>query len=234
LWHDEPSHSVLRHSPKARFIFVSSSEVYGDAFKRLNRPVDENARLEPTNPYATSKAAADLLLGQLAREGLKVIRFRPLSHTGPGQTDRFVIPAFATQIARIKNGLQEPTLRIGNLDARRDFLDVRDVVDAYVLALALPDKDWEAGEILNLASGIPRRIGEILDELIALAGLSVRIEQDPARIRANDTLLAIGDATAARRTLGWAPHVPWEVTLRDLVASITTPSSASLQSAPRI
>jgi GDP-4-dehydro-6-deoxy-D-mannose reductase len=219
------AYSVLRHSRNARFIFVSSSEVYGDAFKRLNRPVDENVRLEPTNPYATSKAAADLLLGQLACEGLKVIRFRPFNHTGPGQTDRFVIPAFATQIARIKNRLQEPTLRVGNLDARRDFLDVRDVVDAYVLALALPDKEWEAGRILNLASGIPRRIGEILDELLALAGVSVRIEQDPARIRANDTLSAIGDATAARRTLGWVPQVPWEVTLRDLVASITTPSS---------
>jgi GDP-4-dehydro-6-deoxy-D-mannose reductase len=220
------AYSVLRRSPKARFIFVSSSEVYGDAFKRLNRPVDENARLEPTNPYAASKAAADLLLGQLAREGLKVIRFRPFNHTGPGQTDRFVIPAFATQIARIKSGLQEPILRVGNLDARRDFLDVRDVVNAYLLALALPDRDSEAGEILNLASGIPRRIGEILDELIALTAVSVRIEQDPARIRANDTLLAIGDATAARRTLGWVPHVPWGVTLRDLVASITNPSAA--------
>jgi GDP-4-dehydro-6-deoxy-D-mannose reductase len=228
------AYSALRHSPKARFIFVSSSEVYGDAFGRLNRPVDENARLEPTNPYATSKAAADLLLGQLAREGLKVIRFRPFNHTGPGQTDRFVIPAFATQIARIKSGLQQPILRVGNLDARRDFLDVRDVVDAYVLALALPDKEWEAGAILNLASGIPRRIGEILDALIALADVSVRIEQDAARIRVNDTLLAIGDATAARRILGWVPQVPWEVTLRDLVASLTTPSAAYVQSASRI
>jgi GDP-4-dehydro-6-deoxy-D-mannose reductase len=221
------AYSVLRHSPKAHFIFVSSSEVYGDAFKRWNRPVDESARLEPTNPYATSKAAADLLVGQLAREGLKVIRFRPFNHTGPGQTDRFVIPAFATQIARIKSGLQDPVLRVGNLDVRRDFLDVRDVVEAYVLALTLPDEEWEAGAILNLASGIPRRIGDILDELMALAGVCARVEQDPARIRANDTLLAVGNAAAARRTLGWVPHVPWEITLRDLVASIMTPSTIS-------
>jgi GDP-4-dehydro-6-deoxy-D-mannose reductase len=220
------AYSVLRHSPRARFIFVSSSEVYGDAFRRASRPVDESARLEPTNPYATSKAAADLLMGQLAREGLKVIRFRPFNHTGPGQTDRFVIPAFATQIARIKSGLQEPILRVGNLDARRDFLDVRDVAEAYVLALTLPDEEWEAGAILNLASGIPRRIGDILDELIALVGVSARIEQDPARMRANETLLAVGDAAAARKTLGWAPHVPWEITLRDLVAGVTTPSAA--------
>jgi GDP-4-dehydro-6-deoxy-D-mannose reductase len=220
------AYSVLRHSPKARLIFVSSSEVYGDSFKRWSRPIDENARLEPTNSYATSKAAADLLMGQLAREGLNVMRFRPFNHTGPGQTDRFVIPAFATQIARIKSGLQEPILRVGNLDARRDFLDVRDVVEAYVLALALPDGAWETGAILNLASGIPRRIGDILDELIALAGVSVRIEQDPARMRANETLLAVGDAAAARRTLGWVPHVPWETTLRDLVAGMTTPSAA--------
>jgi GDP-4-dehydro-6-deoxy-D-mannose reductase len=220
------AYSVLRHSANARFIFVSSSEVYGDAFKRWSGPINENARLEPTNPYATSKAAADLLMGQLAREGLKVIRFRPFNHTGPGQTDRFVIPAFATQIARIKSGLQEPILRVGNLDARRDFLDVRDVVEAYVLALTLPDEGWEAGTILNLASGVPRRIGDILNELIALAGISTRIEQDPARIRVNDTLVAVGDAAAARRTLGWVPHVPWEITLRDLVAGGTTSSAA--------
>jgi len=220
------AYSVLRHSPKARFIFVSSSEVYGDAFKRWSRPVDESARLEPTNPYATSKAAADLLMGQLAREGLKVVRFRPFNHTGPGQTARFVIPAFAMQIARIKSGLQEPILRVGNLDARRDFLDVRDVVEAYVLALTLPDQQWEAGAILNLASGIPRRIGDILTELLALVGVSARIEQDPARMRANDTLLAVGDAAAARKKLGWVPRVPWEITLRDLVAGVTTPSAA--------
>jgi GDP-4-dehydro-6-deoxy-D-mannose reductase len=220
------AYSVLRHSPRAHFIFVSTSEVYGDAFKHWNRPVDESARLEPTNPYATSKAAADLLVGQLAREGLKVIRFRPFNHTGPGQTDRFAIPAFATQIARIKSGLQDPVLRVGNLDARRDFLDVRDVVEAYILALTLPDEVWGAGAILNLASGIPRRIGDILDELMALAGVSARIEQDPARMRANDTLLAVGNAAAARKTLGWVPHVPWEITLRDLVASVTTPSAA--------
>jgi GDP-4-dehydro-6-deoxy-D-mannose reductase len=102
---------------------------------------------------------------------------------------------------------------------------VRDVVEAYILALALPDEAWEAGAILNLASGIPRRIGDILDELIALVGVSARIEQDPARMRANDTLLAVGNAAAARRTLGWVPHVPWETTLRDLVASMTTPSA---------
>jgi len=219
------AYSALRHSPNAHFIFVSTAEVYGDAFRRWNRAVDESARLEPTNPYATSKAAADLLMGQLAREGLKVIRFRPFNHTGPGQTDRFVIPAFVAQIARIKSGLQDPVLRVGNLDARRDFLDVRDVVEAYILALALPDAAWEAGLILNLASGIPRRIGDILDELIALVGVSARIEQDPGRMRANDTVLAVGNADAARRTLGWVPQVPWEITLRDLVASVTIPSA---------
>ena len=110
--------------PGCRIVFSSSSEVYGASFK-AGVPLDELAALQPANPYASSKAAADLMLGQMALQGLKVARLRPFNHTGPGQTEHFAIPSFAAQIARIERGLQEPVMRVGSLDSMRDFLDVR-------------------------------------------------------------------------------------------------------------
>jgi GDP-4-dehydro-6-deoxy-D-mannose reductase len=208
--------AVRRLSPSARFIFVSTSEVYGSSSKGDDRPIDEKAPLAPTNSYATSKAAADLFMGQIAREGLRVIRFRPFNHTGPRQSTRFAIPAFAAQVALIKKRLQDPVIRVGNLETQRDFLDVRDVVEAYVKALMLPDAEIYNNAVLNIASGIPRRIGDILRELITLANISPQIEQDPDRLRANDTPLAIGNATLAKSTLGWTPQIPWTATLHDL------------------
>ena len=118
------------------------------------------------------------MIGQMAREGLNAIRVRPFNHTGPGQTERFVIPAFAAQIARIEAGIHEAVIRVGNLDARRDFLDVRDVADAY-LSLALSSLSFEPGLVLNLASGTGRRIGDILDEFVSLASVKIRVETDP-------------------------------------------------------
>ncbi|KAB1075098.1 GDP-mannose 4,6-dehydratase [Methylobacterium planeticum] len=205
--------AVMREAPEARFLFVGTSEVYGGTFKARTSALDEAALLDPTNPYAASKAAADLLVGQMARDGLRSVRLRPFNHTGPGQTTAFVVPAFAAQVARIEAGLQPPTLQVGNLDALRDFLDVRDVVDAYVRAIFLPD--LASGTILNIASGVPRRIGDALEGLRALARREIRIEPDPARMRPNDTPLAIGDASRARAALGWAPRIAWETTLAD-------------------
>jgi GDP-4-dehydro-6-deoxy-D-mannose reductase len=138
---------------------------------------------------------------------------RPFNHTGPGQSTAFVVPAFAAQIARIEAGLQAPVLKVGNLDALRDFLDVRDVADAYVRALFQPD--LASGTILNVASGVPRRIGDALEGLRALARCEIKVEPDPARMRPNDTPLAIGDAARARALLGWAPAIAWETTLAD-------------------
>lgn len=157
------------------------------------------------------------MIGQMARDGLKAIRVRPFNHTGPGQTERFAIPAFAAQIARIEAGVQEPVIRVGNLDARRDFLDVRDVVDAY-LRLALSPDPFEPGLVLNLASGTARRIGDVLDELLSLARVSIRLETDPSRLRANDTPFAIGDASRIRELIGWKNRTPWSATLADVLA----------------
>ena len=209
--------AVLRHAPQARFLFVSTSEVYGGTFRLWGRPIDESAPLDPVNTYATTKAAADLAVGQMARDGLRAIRLRPFNHTGPRQTQQFVIPAFAAQIARIEAGLQEPVIRVGNLEAERDFLDVRDVVEAYATAIFASPGAFEPGIIINLASGQPRRIGSVLNSLVALSRVGVRIELDPAQMRPNDTPTAVGDAGRARALLGWEPRLPLETTLIDVL-----------------
>lgn len=208
--------SMLAHCPQSVFVFVSTSEVYGHAEKCRDHPLDETAPLDPLNPYAASKAAADLMVGQMAREGLKAIRVRPFNHTGPWQTERFAIPAIASQIARIEAGLQEPVIRVGNLDARRDFLDVRDVADAY-LGLATSAPSFEPGMVLNLASGIGRRVGDILEELVSLSPVNIRVEMDPARLRSSETRFTTADARLIRAFLGWEPRIAWSKTLADVL-----------------
>lgn len=207
--------AVRDEAPEARFVFAGTSEAYGGSFARRSGPVDEDTPLDPANTYAASKAAADLLLGQMARDGLRSVRMRPFNHTGPGQSDSYVIPAFASQIARIEAGLQPAVLRVGNLGAIRDFLDVRDVVDGYVRALLAPD--LPAGTVLNLASGVPRRIGDVLQALVAASGAAVRIEPDPARMRPSEIPVAIGSGARAAALLGWAPQIPFDRTLRDVL-----------------
>jgi GDP-4-dehydro-6-deoxy-D-mannose reductase len=208
--------ALLEHVPDCRLLFASSSEIYGRSFEP-GRPLDEMALLAPMNPYAVTKAAADLALGAMANDGLRVVRLRLFNHTGPGQSDAFVLPAFARQIARIEAGLQAPPLRVGGLDSRRDFLDVRDVCSAYVACLRR-DAELPAAAILNVASGVPRCIGDILDELLGLAGLDIEVSTDSSRLRGVEIRTASGDAGMAREVLGWAPTVPWRQTLTDVLA----------------
>jgi GDP-4-dehydro-6-deoxy-D-mannose reductase len=208
--------AILAHAPECAFLFVSSAEAYGRSF-RAGRMLDESAPLAPMNTYAASKAAADLAVGALASQGLRVIRVRPFNHTGPGQSTEFVVSGFAEQIARIGAGTQPPILRVGALDPERDFLDVRDVCAAYVACLRGADA-FSPDCIFNIASGTARRIGDILRALLALAGVEARIETDPGRLRRSEIPLACGDATRARSVLGWQPRIAWEQTLRDTLA----------------
>jgi len=207
--------AVRRHAPQAGVVYISSSEVYGAAFK-AGRPLDETAPLEPTNPYAASKAAADLMAGQYAAVGLHIVRLRPFNHIGPGQSENFVASAFAAQIARIEAGRQAPVVRVGNLEARRDFLAVDDVVRAYVMALEQV-KHLPIGLILNLCSGRSCRIGDLLAILLQQASRPIIVEPDPARLRPSDTPLAVGCAAAARRHLGWEPRIPLPKVLEALL-----------------
>jgi GDP-4-dehydro-6-deoxy-D-mannose reductase len=207
--------ALSRLAPSCQLLFVSSADAYGESF-RPGHALNESAPLAPTNVYAETKAAADLLLGGMAAQGLRVVRLRPFNHTGPGQTADFVVPAFARQIARIAARLQSPVLEVGNLDTWRDFLDVRDVCAAYVACVARRDM-LAPGTILNVASGRPRRVGDVLAELAALAGVDPEIKVDADRVRATDIRLACGDASRVQQVLDWAPAVPWTQTLRDVL-----------------
>ena len=197
------ANALVAIAPGCVLLFAATADVYGTSF-RSGVPLNEHAPLAPTNIYSATKAAADLALGAMAQDGLPVIRLRLFNHTGRGQSDVFALPAFARQIALIEAGEQEPVMQVGNLDARRDFLDVHDVCTAYVACLQhaqlLP-----LATLLNIASGVPRRIGDVLDALLKRAGVQVEIRIDSARLRPSDTPLAIGDAALARSLLGWCP-----------------------------
>ena len=205
--------AVLTHAPQAVFLFAGSGDAYGATF-RSGLPVTEAMPLAPMNIYGATKAAADLALGAMAAEGLRAIRARPFNHTGPGQTDTFAIPAFAHQVMRIEAGLQPPVMQVGALASERDFLDVRDVCTAYAACLGA---DLPPGQILNLASGHPRRIGDVLQALLDMAGVTAEIRTDTNRLRATEIPRALGDASEAKRLLDWEPRIPWTQTLADVL-----------------
>ena len=210
------AHAIMSHSPACRFVFVGSSEIYGATFRSTDKPLEESAPLDPMNIYAASKAAADLLMANFAHHGLQVVRFRPFNHFGPGQSSRFVIPAFVQQIVAGEASGKKSVIRVGNIDTERDFVDVRDVVAAYVAAILRP-QPLPAGTVLNLASGIPRSIRSILVELIAHARIEIEIEYAQDRVRSVEMPRAIGNPSLVRRLLGWTPTHPFDQTLREVL-----------------
>lgn len=203
--------AMLAVVPECRLVFASTGEVYGLSFR--DGPAREDTPFQPTNPYAEAKAAADTALGVMAGEGLRVLRMRPLNHVGPGQSRGYVLTDFARQVALFEAGRPEhPTLQVGALDRWRDFLDVRDVCAGYARALARFDA-LENGLAFNLASGIPRRVGDMLEALLALAGIRPRIEEAATALRPHDVIRTEGDAGRAAELLGWAPRIAWNDTL---------------------
>lgn len=208
--------AVLDHAPDAQFVFAGSSEAYGASFNKAEGgPIVETAPLEPMSPYGATKAAADIMLRQMVHEGLKATVFRPFNHTGPGQGTGFVVPAFAHQIASIEQGLQPPILKVGNLEAQRDFLDVRDVVEAYLRAAMGDDRASE--KVLNLSTGSPVSISWILHRLIEIGGVDAVVEVDPARYLPNTIPVMSGNNSKAEATLGWSPTISLDQTLRDVL-----------------
>lgn len=190
-----------------------SSEEYGLVYPD-ETPIKETNPLRPLSPYAVSKVSQDFLGYQYFQSyGLKVIRTRGFNHTGPRRGDVFVTSNFAKQVATIEAGLAEPVIRVGNLDAIRDFTDVRDMVRAYWLAVTR----GRPGEVYNIATGNGISIRELLDRLIALSGVEVRVETDPERLRPSDVEILIGDASKFRADTGWEPRIPFDQTLRDVL-----------------
>jgi GDP-4-dehydro-6-deoxy-D-mannose reductase len=157
-----------------------------------------------------------MLIDQLSFSGLRAIRFRPFNHTGRGQSPDFVVPAFAQQAANIEAGLVAPKIVVGNLDARRDFLDVRDVVRAYAVAATTADPA-ALGAVFNLATGTPLRIGDILAFLLEKIGVDVAIETDPARMRPSEIPIASGDPSRVAESLGWSPSIGFEETMTQVL-----------------
>jgi len=196
--------AIKEAAPTCRLLFCSSAQVYGGSF-RSGKPLAEDAPLDPENIYASSKAAADVLVGQMAKDGLRAIRLRPSNHTGPGQSPELVVASFASQIAAIERGEQEPVMKVGNLSMRREFLDVRDVVDAYVRAIQRFDSLLN-GAVFNIASGDAIAVDAILEMLLTMSSKEIKIAPDPERMRPNDTPIMVGNAEAARRALEWGPH----------------------------
>jgi GDP-4-dehydro-6-deoxy-D-mannose reductase len=206
--------AVRRSGRDVRVLVVGSNEEYG-APKPEELPQTEESPLRPNNPYAVSKVAQDFLgLQYYLAYGLPVVRVRPFNHTGPGQAPRFVVPAFASQIARIEAGLQAPVMQVGNLEAARDFSDVRDIVRAYHLAVS----QGEPGEVYNLASGQPQPVRGLLETLLSHSRAEIRVERDPSRYRPVDVPVVCGSAAKFRRRTGWEPQIPFEQTLRDVLA----------------
>lgn len=188
-----------------------SSEEYGLVHPE-ETPIKESNPLRPLSPYAVSKVGQDFLAYQYFESyGLKAIRTRGFNHTGPRRGKPFVTSNFAMQLMRIEAGLQEPVIRVGNLDASRDFTDVRDMVRAYYLAVV----KGKPGEVYNIASGTKITIRELLERLIELAGVDVKIEQDPDRMRPSDVEILLGDYSKFHADTGWKPEIPFEKTLRD-------------------
>jgi GDP-4-dehydro-6-deoxy-D-mannose reductase len=194
-------------------LVVSSNEVYG-MVQPDEIPVNEKTPLRPPSPYAVSKAAQDLLAGQwFYSHKLRIIRVRPFNHIGPGQKAQFAAPAFARQIARIERGLQPPIVKVGNLEAQRDFTDVRDIVRAYHLALV----HGEPGAIYNVGAGEPVAMRTILETLINLSAVPIAIESDPARMRPADVPTVTCDARYFQARTGWQRQYTLDQTLRDVL-----------------
>jgi GDP-4-dehydro-6-deoxy-D-mannose reductase len=195
----------------SKTLVVASAEVYGSV-KKEDLPMNEETSLNPTNPYAVSKLAQDFLGRQyFLSYGLKAVRVRPFNHVGPGQAPIFVVSAFAQKIVEIEKGKRKPILPVGNLEARRDFTDVRDVVKAYSLLM----EKGEFGEVYNIGSGVSYKISQILEMLLSFSSAKITINVDKSLFRPIDDPELVCDPLKINKLTGWKPEIPIEKTLKD-------------------
>jgi GDP-4-dehydro-6-deoxy-D-mannose reductase len=196
-----------------RILVVTSAEIYGTV-QPEELPITEDAPLRPASPYSLSKITQDMMGWQyyLCHQ-LPVIRARAFNHPGPGQSERFVITAFAMQVARIEAGLQEPIIQVGNLSAQRDFTDVRDVVRAYQLLI----ERGQAGEAYNIASNQAISIAEVLAALLSYSRVAIRTELDVSRLRPADIPCIQGSYAKLNAATGWTPQIPFTQSLQAIL-----------------
>lgn len=205
--------SLRRSESTARLLAVGSADEYGPV-DPVHLPLVETRQAHPANPYALSKAVQTQCCSLYhSLYGIDVVMTRSFNHTGAGQTDTFVLPSFAKQIVEIKHKLRDPVMEVGNLDIKRDFLDVRDVVEAYLLLL----RKGRAGEIYNVCSGTSCSLKELLHKLCALAKVTVEIRVREDRIRPTDTPELRGNKLKITRDTGWSPAISIDETLQSLI-----------------
>ena len=200
----------LKFNPK--ILFVGSADEYG-LVNEKNIPINENCPLKPLNPYSISKASADFLSSFYYKNyHFNIVRVRPFNHIGPRQAPDFVCSDFVKQIAEIEKDLKEPIIKVGNLEVKRDFTDVRDVVRAYWLAI----QKGEPGEVYNICSGKITKIYDLLNKLLSISKKKIEIKKDSKRIRPSDNPIIQGDYLKFRNKCGWNPEILFDKTLRDI------------------
>ncbi len=196
-----------------RIQLACSSEEYGMVYDN-EVPITEDNPLRPLSPYGVSKVSQDLLGYQYFMSyGMEVVRTRGFNHTGPRRGPVFVCSDFAKQIVDIEKGKRKPIINVGNLEAKRDFTDVRDMVRGYWLAL----EKGKSGEVYNICQGKCWTIQEILDMLLSHSNVKIEVKEDPARLRPSDVPILLGDCSRFRRDTGWEPKIPFEQTLKDII-----------------
>jgi GDP-4-dehydro-6-deoxy-D-mannose reductase len=196
-----------------RIQVAGSSEEYGQVFPH-EVPMKETNPLRPLSPYAVSKVAQDLLAWQYFKSyGMRTVRTRGFNHTGPRRGDVFVTSNFAKQLAEIEKGKRAPVIQVGNLEAKRDFTDVRDIVRAYWLSL----EKGEVGDVYNIGTGQAYSMKEVLDMLLALTKVKVKVKVDPARLRPSDVPILLSDSRKFVSLTGWKPKIPLKKTFQDLL-----------------
>ncbi|NQU84793.1 MAG: GDP-mannose 4,6-dehydratase [Mariniphaga sp.] len=202
----------LKINPKV--LFVGSADEYG-VVNENDLPIKENCPLRPVNPYSISKVSADLMsYFYFKNNNLNIVRVRPFNHIGARQSFNFVCSSFAKQITEIEKGLKKPIIRVGNLETKKDFTDVRDMVNAYWFALQM----GEYGEVYNICMGEARTIRSVLDLLLNLSKLkNIQIKQDPAKTRLLDVKILQGDFSKFKNATGWKSEIPFEKTIEDLL-----------------
>ena len=192
---------------------AGSSEEYG-IVKKNELPIKETNPLRPLSPYAVSKVGQDLLGYQYYMSyKLHIVRTRGFNHSGPRRGDVFVESSFARQIALIEKGKSPPVIYVGNLNAKRDYTDVRDMVRGYWLAL----EKGSPGEVYNICSGKVYSVRDVLDMLLSFANVQPKVKQDPKRMRPSDVPILCGDNRKFVQETGWKNEIPFEVTLKDLL-----------------
>jgi len=197
----------------ARLVYISSSEVYGSS-ANMNHTLTELSPVNPVSFYALSKFCAEkLCLYYNQHHNLDVVILRPFSHTGPGQSDNFIFPKVAKKIAEIEAGLIEPIITVGNLDVRRDYTDIADMVKAYGLAL----EKCQSGKIYNITSGKSYSIRFGIEFLLSLSKKKIEISVNEGLVRTNDIPLLTGSAVKFMRETGWKPEIDFLTTLSNLL-----------------